>query len=181
MSYNTLSKFFSSLPVILISLYFIPFLGVILLLFRLFTRKNVNIKTCVFLIILGISVLVIKYGINLLSKNITNSVLLKVSNFFNNTPSIISFSKLCIALGVIFIILSIILKKVFDKGIDSLKNYIQKEEEKDYRIKKENDLIMREKREKSKNTRNVVCKHCGASNLVSEKVEKCKYCRQSLQ
>ncbi|MBE6160797.1 MAG: hypothetical protein E7158_01060 [Firmicutes bacterium] len=181
MPYNTLSKFFSSLPVILISLYFIPFLGVILLLFRLFTRKNVNIKTCVFLIILGISVLIIKYGINLLSKNITNSVLLKVSNFFNNTPSIISFSKLCIIMGVILIIISIIIQKIFDKGVDSIKKYIQNEEDKSYKIKKENDLIMQEKREKAKNTRNIVCKHCGASNLVSEKVGKCKYCRQYLQ
>ena len=26
-----------------------------------------------------------------------------------------------------------------------------------------------------------VCKHCGANNLVSDTVGKCKYCRQPLQ
>lgn len=185
MKENLMLKILTSIPLILFLLYFIPFLGICLLIIRLCISRKSNITTCSILVLVGIIAAVFKHIINILSKIIKNDKIIDFTNYFTDntelTNNILKFGKLCITVGIIFIVLSIIFKKILDKSVDSVKKYIEKEEEKSYKIQKENNLIMQEKREKAKYTRNIVCKHCGASNLVSEKTDKCKYCRQPLQ
>ena len=43
-----------------------------------------------------------------------------------------------------------------------------------------NDLEMKEKREKAKNSRVVNCPYCGADNLIYNNVGTCKFCRKKI-
>ena len=57
---NLLFKILASLPVILLTLYFIPFLGVILILFRFFMYSNKKMSTSIFITLIGILILIPK-------------------------------------------------------------------------------------------------------------------------
>ena len=96
-------------------------------------------------------------------------------------PKLLSYSKLLITTGVIFLILSYIFQNVFNKVSSKLNSYVQEDLKKDYEIREKNDLKMQEKREAAKNTHNVTCPKCGANNLLSSQTGKCKYCRTPLE
>ena len=40
---------------------------------------------------------------------------------------------------------------------------------------------MKEKREKAKNTHIVYCPYCGADNMLTSNVGRCKYCRRRIE
>ena len=132
MKNNLLFKILSSLPIILISLYFIPFLGVCLILLRYF----------------------------------------------------INYSKRLICVGVIFLIISFVLNTIFDKVSSKLnsgiRNYINETQRRDAEISRKNDMEIKIKQEKAKNTSYVKCPNCGSDNLLGEKYGTCKYCRSKL-
>ena len=59
MNYNKLLKILCSIPIILVMLYFIPFLGVCLLICRYFIYKTEkSIKTPITLVIIGLIILI---------------------------------------------------------------------------------------------------------------------------
>ena len=97
---------------------------------------------------------------------------------------LISYSKMSLIIGIITLIVSYLLrdliKNITSKVTNGFNNYVQKQQEQEYRIAKENDLIMQEKREKAKNTHAVTCPNCGHTNLLTEKYGKCKYCRSNI-
>ncbi len=185
MTNNKLIKLLCSIPIILILLYFIPFLGICLILFRFYVYRNEKqYKTSIILIVSGILLLIPKI-INIILKTFKlNNIKIPYLNTIlssNVYTKLLSYSKLLIIVGIVFIIISYIAKNIFNKVTEKLntglKSYIQNEEKKDYEIRQKNDLIMQEKREKAKNTHVVVCPHCGSSNILTEQTGKCKHCR----
>lgn len=180
MKKNIIINLLTSLPVILITLYFIPFLGICLLLFKYFIseQKKRNL-TLIYIISIRLLILVPKC-INLFLdlnkipylKDIINSNLYNI-NFIN-------YSKRIISVGVIFLILSYILQSLIDKIGIKLKNYIQEKERKNNEILKQNDMEIKLKQERAKTTYFTKCPTCGADNKLTEKAGKCVNCRKML-
>ena len=109
--------------------------------------------------------------------DIVNAELYNV-NFMN-------YSKRLICVGVIFLIISFVLKSIFDKVSSKLnsevRNYISETQRRDAEISKQNDIEMKIKQEKAKNTSYVKCPNCGSDNLLERKFGTCKYCRRELE
>lgn len=189
MKNNLLFKMLSSLPVILIALYFIPFLGVCLILLRYFICNNKKrVSTPMYIVGVGILVLIPK-GLNLILNvakvDISTIPYLKdIINAKLYNVDFINYSKRLICVGVIFLIISCVLKTVFDKVSSKLnsgiRNYINETQKRDAEISRKNDMEIKIKQEKAKNTSYVECPNCGSDNLVEEKFGTCKYCRSKL-
>ena len=182
---NKLLKILCSLPIILIASYFVPFLGICLILFRYYEYKNKKYYILpITLIILGIIILlpkIINYVVSILKISVKSFSY--ISNIIETGYYIklLSYSKLLITVGIIFLILSFVFKNIFNKVSSKVNNYIKEDLQKDYEIREKNDLIMQEKREKAKNTHSVTCPKCGASNLLSSQTGRCKYCRNIIE
>lgn len=186
---NIFIKLLCSIPIILLMLYFIPFLGICLILFRLFVysdkKKN---TTSIIILIIGILCLLPK-GVSLLSNainfDITKIPYLKdilASDYYN--IKILEYSKLLITVGIIFIIITYIFNMIFSKVSSKLnngiRNYINETQKRDAEISRKNDMEIKIKQEKAKNTSYVECPNCGSDNLLGEKYGTCKYCRSKL-
>lgn len=188
---NKFIKFLASTPVILITLYFLPFLGICLILLRYFIyvnnpKKKTNLS--VYLIVIGFILLVpklinkvfdlIKININKIPyfTDIINSTIYK--------NDLIKYSKRLITVGIIFLILSFVLNKVINRISSSLKSKINskiiEEEKRNAEIYQKNDLIMKEKRERAQNTTVVYCPYCGADNMLTSNTGTCKFCRRQI-
>ncbi len=189
MKNNLLFKILSSLPIILISLYFIPFLGVCLILLRYFIYDNKKrISTPIYIVGIGILILIPK-ALNLIldvaKVDITTIPCLKDiigAELYN--VDFINYSKRLICVGVIFLIISFVLNTIFDKVSSKLnsgiRDYINETQKRDAEISKKNDMEIKIKQEKAKNTSYVKCPNCGSDNLLGEKYGTCKYCRSKL-
>lgn len=181
---NYLFKILCSIPVILIVLYFLPFLGVCLMIFRYFIKRDEkSFKMPITLVITGFIILI---------PNIINSVLktfkLKIEIPYLNEvinselyPNLIKYSKLLITLGIIFLILSYIINYILNRVGNKLKSGIDEYVEEEHKRSQENDLKIKEKQERAKNTHVVKCPHCGASNMLTEKTGVCKFCRKPIE
>ena len=185
---NLFIKLLCSIPVILVVLYFIPFLGVCLILFRAYIYRNKNIKTYVLLLVCGLLILIPKLIDSIIKMLNNNNIKIPYLNSIitsNIYTKLLNYSKFLIIIGVVFIILSYIFNNVFNKISSKLnsgiKNYMEKDVRKDYEIRKENDLKMQEKREKAKNTHVVHCPYCGSDNMLTEQTGTCKFCRRKIE
>lgn len=187
MKNNLFIKILCSIPVILVLLYFIPFLGVCLILFRAFVYRNEKFKTYILLLVCGLLILIpklIDLIMNMLKDNIKIPYLdtIITSDIY---PELLNYSKRLIIISVVFIILSYIFNSIFNtlssKLSSGIMNYMEKDLQKDYEIRKENDLVMQEKREKAKNTHVVHCPYCGSDNLLTEQTGTCKFCRRKIE
>ena len=185
MNENKFFKLLCSLPIILIILYFIPFLGICLILFRFYIyRNNKQYKTPILLLLCGLLLLIPKLLDSIMKFLKLNSDEIPYLNNIMNSDiyiKLLSYSKLLITIGIIFLILSFILKNVFNKVNTGIRNYMAEDLKKDYEIRKENDLKMQEKREKAKNTHVVYCPYCGADNMLTEQTGICKFCRRKIE
>lgn len=186
MNTNPVFKILSSIPVILIALYFLPILGVLLLVLRYFVvSPRQKTWTPVILLIVGAVLLIPKLIewvieiINLEKDTIPYLIEIVENNWY--MTKIMSYSSLLMCLGVIFLIIAALLNFLATKTANAIKNYIQKEEENSREISIKNDYIMKEKREKAKHTNYVKCPYCGSDNLVSEKFAICSYCRRKIE
>lgn len=185
MNENKFFKLLCSLPIILIILYFIPFLGICLILFRFYIyRNNKQYKTPILLLLCGLLLLIPKLLDSIMKfLKLSSDEIPYLNNIMNSDIYIklLSYSKLLITLGIIFLILLFILKNVFNKVNTGIRNYMAEDLKKDYEIRKENDLKMQEKREKAKNTHVVYCPYCGADNMLTEQTGICKFCRRKIE
>ncbi len=189
MKQNIFIKLLASIPSILLFLYFIPFIGVCLILLRLFIYNNKKVSTSVCLLSIGlliISPILINKLLGLINiKNFNIPYLNDIvnSNLYND--KFISYSKLLISVSIIFLILSFVLKSVFNKISgkfnSEIRDYISRNEQREAEISQKNDLIMKEKREKAKNTHVVYCPYCGSDNMLTEKTGTCKFCRRKIE
>lgn len=161
----------ANIILILLVLYFLPFLGICLLIFRKFYFKNQNKGFDNYLLlIVGLIIFII---------NNLNVTIPYISEFFK-TDMFLKYSKRLITLGVIFIIIHYLVKRWLNYLVNFVQNYLRESEKQDLEIKAQNDLKMQEKREKAKNTKYIKCPYCGADNLVSEKIGVCSYCRRKI-
>lgn len=171
MNKNFILKLLCSLPIILLFLYFIPFIGIILLITRFIFNKNKILRTNIFLVILGLILLLpllINSLILLLNLSFTNLYINSLVNtdFYIN---IVIFSKFIISSGIIFIILSILFNHLFAKLINTVKQLFIAKSAEESMINKQNDLEIKLKQERAKNTHVVICPYCGADNMLTEK------------
>lgn len=181
MTNNIFMKFLCSIPMILIFLYFIPALGICLLLIKYFAYSTNTKLTPIVLIGTGLILLVPKFASyigNLFNYNMDiipyfNQII--TSDIYN--IKIINYCKLLVIAGIIFVILNFF----FNKLVSAVKNYFAKLQRRDYEIAQKNDLIIKEKQEKARNTTFVSCPHCGADNIITGKTGICKYCRRTIQ
>ena len=185
MKNNLLFKILASLPIILLMLYFIPFLGIILILFRFFVYSNKKISTSIYITLVGILILIPKiiYFILGIFKIDINTIpyLQDVLNSDLYNINFINYSKLLICIGIIFLIISFALTAFFNKLNIGILNYISKQEKMDTKISRENDMKIKIKQEKAKNTSYVKCPYCGSDNLLGEKFGICEYCRRKIE
>lgn len=184
---NILIRMLCSIPVILALLYFLPFLGVCLIIFRyiVYYSDRRRIVTPYYLVSTGLIILLPKLLKFIFDKfeysadnipyfnKIINSELYKV-NF-------IDYSKRLITVGIIFLIISSIVSMIVDKTKNSVRSYIENQEKRNAEISRKNDMIMKEKREIAKNTNVVICPYCGADNMLTAKTGTCKYCRRKIE
>lgn len=178
---NLFIRFLISLPVILITLYFIPFLGVCLCILKLFIDYSRNKKImAVCFIVLGIFIFVprIIYLIPNLKSTIPDLELFLNHDIYLN--GLVPYGKRLIILGVIFYVVSYIISYISIKSYSALNKYMAKQINRDNEIRKENDLVMQEKREKAKNTKVIKCPYCGADNTLTSTTGVCAFCRKNL-
>lgn len=189
MNENKIFKILCSIPVILITLYFIPFIGVILILFRYYVYRNEKYyKTPLILLICGLLLLiprVVNSVIKILKFNVEDVPYLKVVLDSAIYLKLLSYSSYLIIVSIIFLIISFIFRNTISKINDIISsqifNYGSKLQEDSYKIRKENDLIMQEKRERAQNTHVVYCPYCGSDNMLTEKTGTCKFCRRKIE
>jgi hypothetical protein len=180
---NLFIRLLCSIPVILIFLYFLPFLGICLILLRYYVYSyRSKIFLPILLICLGL-LIVLPSGIIKLS-SIFNFKLLDNFKIFDSkiySINLVNYSKLLITVGVIFLVLFSLFSSIFNKLELFISSYISEREKKDFEIRKENDMKMQEKREALKNTQVVHCPYCGADNMLTSNIGTCKYCRRRIE
>ena len=188
MKNNTFIKLICSIPVILVLLYFVPFLGVCLILFRYYVHRESRFKTSILLLICGFLILIPKIVDSIIRMfNLKNIEIPYLNSLIDSDIYIklLSFSKLLIIVSIICVIISYIFSNIFNKvsnKIDTgIKDYIKQDLQKDYEIRKENDMKMQEKRERAKNTHVVRCPYCGSNNVLTEKTGTCSFCRRTIE
>ena len=171
----------TSLPIILIALYFLPILGILLLLLKFITATNKNNNIATILIILGLLIQVPNL-LKWLSKSFKFTVpylnkVLEYDLYYDLTK----YSTLLIITGVVLIIITTLFNKIFGSIKNTLNEavdtYVTKQAELDHK----NDLEIMKEQEKAKNTHAVHCPNCGAVTIVSDNVTRCKYCRTVLE
>lgn len=173
---NLLTNFF----VILIGFYISVPLGILLVILRFSfgNKRNDNIAGYFFTVALFVLFFQI---FNFISINDTvDNIFLDIleSDLYNILYS--ANTKIFIV-GILLLIITIVKEKISNSIVGSVKSYVKKSQADNYKIKKENDLQIKLKQERAKNNEVIKCPYCGADNIVSEKVCKCKYCRRSLQ
>lgn len=183
MNSEKILKIICSLPIILIAMYFVPFLGICLLVLRYFVYNNKNkYPVSIYLIIVGVLILIPKLIYEILK--LFNNVEIKYLNEVVNSDiyiKLIGYCKMLFILSVILLIISYVFKKTVDKLRNYIGSYIYNHEKILTEVSKENDMKIKLKQERAKNTQFVSCPHCGADNILTEKIGKCKYCRRNLQ
>jgi hypothetical protein len=189
MSSNKILRILCSLPVIFIFSYFIPFVGICLILLRMFFYKGRNsFSTPIVFIGVGIAIVIPKmvgYLFEVLNININKIPYLKdilSTDLYNN--NLVQYGKYLIIVGFIFLVISFVMKIIarnLNVGINEfMVNYIKESIKQEERILKQNDMEMKIKQEKAKSTCYVKCPNCGADNLFSDKIGTCTYCRGKL-
>ena len=169
MKNNLFIKILGSIPVIILATFYSRFLGICLVILRFCTYTEKKRNTTPFILTFTGLVLLVPEWLRLLFKQIKFS-----------TNDIFKLSKSLIVIGWVFAIIVYFLNRL----IKYVTNYFNTEMEnytnKQLANEKDNDMKIKEQQEKAKNTRVVVCKKCGASNIVTSKVSRCKYCRSPL-
>ena len=178
MNTNIFTKIIFSFPIILVLLYFLPFLGISLIIVRLFIyeyKKNLFIP--IFLISIGLFILIF----NKIYSLVDSISFFKEFKIISDNLNLTKFGIFILYLGVILSIIIICLKKLFEKITSLIKTYIEKTENLNEKVAKENDMEIKIKQNKARNTHVVHCPHCGASNILTEKTGTCVYCRRELE
>lgn len=193
MTENKILKILCSLPIILLALYFIKFLGIILIILRCFVYKDKKLlQTSIILMLLGIVLLlpnIFNYILGLFNNSIPFIKQIIESDIYSK---LLVFAKFLLILSVILIIISFIVKNMVEKVKNvgnefnnkfktSAKEYIDEMERKEAEISRQNDLEIKLKQETAKNTHVVYCPNCGADNIIVGNHGKCKYCRSVLK
>ncbi len=179
-------KYLFSLPVILVVMYFMPVIGLFMLIPRKILLDRSKYNTGVVFIVTFCIILIPK-----LLEYIRDTFKIENIPYLNDILTndvykvLLSRSKFLFIVGLILVITGLIVKKatsgIKENMFKGLTDYINNIEARDAEIAEKNDLKMREKRENAKNTHFVHCPHCGASNTIVGDTGKCSYCKQTLK
>ncbi|MBR1377176.1 MAG: hypothetical protein IJ565_05165 [Bacilli bacterium] len=178
---NKFLKLLCSIPVILIVMYFLPFLGICLLLFRYYVYRGRKIyKAPIWMIIISL-ILLIPYIANYVSGIIQIKIpyidIIMTSNIYTK---LLSYSKFLFTVGIIFIIVSSIVSNIVSKLSSKINSGVKEYMRQDAEIREKNDLKIKEKQERAKTTHAVKCSKCGGDNIIYEDVGVCKFCRNPI-
>lgn len=189
-STNGLVKLICSLPVVLIVLYFLPVLGVIMVIARYFIYSERHFfRTPVVLMLAGL-ILLVPRGLQLATENFnlgfTIPHLSDILNF-ELYPKLADYGQFILIVGVVILIVSYLLKS-FISGLSNnirsmMSQYASTKQAEEVEIRKENDLKLREKEitSKQKTPHVVKCPHCGKTNSITGTVGKCRSCRSAIE
>ena len=189
-STNGLIKLICSLPVVLIVLYFLPVLGVIMVIARYFIYSERHFfRTPVVLMLAGL-ILLVPRGLQLATENFnlgfTIPHLSDILNF-ELYPKLADYGQFILIVGVVILIVSYLLKS-FISGLSNnirsmMSQYASTKQAEEVEIRKENDLKLREKEitSKQKTPHVVKCPHCGKTNSITGTVGKCRSCRSAIE
>lgn len=185
MKYNSLARVLSSIPVVLVFIYFSPFIGFCLLVLRYFTYSRKKLSGASVLIVVGFIILIPK-GLSYIFDWFKGDVgsIPYYDSIINSeiyNVKFINYSKNLFIVGIIYMIIFSIVDKISSKISTSIGSYFKGSYEKDIEISEKNDLKMKEKTEKAKHTRVVRCPYCGADNMLTSEVGTCKYCRKKIK
>ena len=178
-SANGLVKLICSLPVVLIVLYFLPVLGVIMVIARYFIYGERHFfRTPVVLMLAGL-ILLVPRGLQLATENFNLGFTIP------HLSDILNFELLIV--GVVILIVSYLLKS-FISGLSNnirsmMSQYASTKQAEEVEIRKENDLKLREKEitSKQKTPHVVKCPHCGKTNSITGTVGKCRSCSSAIE
>lgn len=189
-STNGLVKLICSLPVVLIVLYFLPVLGVIMVIARYFIYSERHFfRTPVVLMLAGL-ILLVPRGLQLATENFnlgfTIPYLSDILNF-ELYPKLADYGQFILIVGIVVLIVSYLLKS-FISGLSNnirsmMSQYASTKQAEEVEIRKENDLKLREKEitSKQKTPHVVKCPHCGKTNSITGTVGKCRSCRSAIE
>ena len=182
---NWFVKIIASIPIILVALYFFPFLGVCFLILR-FLISDVEKKKRLVLVFFALGMIILiplildKVLQFLKLKNDSIPFLREIVGAEIYKINFIKYSKRLMIIAVILVIITVVTNIVGRKIGLSIGNYFRRQEELEKEYSKENDLKMKIKREKAKSTSFVRCPYCGADNIITEKIGVCQYCRRKI-
>ena len=185
---NLIFKILCSYPVILITLFFMPVIGIILIFFRFYMYRDRIFRIPITILIVGLVLLIPKLldYIFVLIKFDSS----KIPYFDTVVDSaiydrLIGFSKFIIAASIIILIVSFIVKNIASKldvkAEQAVRNYVERQEAKELEIHEKNDLLVKKRASEANNTHVVKCPSCGGYNTLVYNTGTCKYCRRKIQ
>ena len=191
---NSFMKFLLSIPIILLVLYFLPILGVIMLIARYFIYGSRHYYRAPIVLLIVALILLIPHGLELAMANFGVELTIPYFKEFISLgiyPKIIEYAERIFIIGVVTLIVSAIIKtvgqkitaKLSSKLSGALSNYFnQKEQTRREEIK----LRTTEAEERIENSKKniphtVKCPNCGKVNSITGTVGKCKSCRTPIQ
>lgn len=189
-STNNILKALLSLPVILIVLYFLPVLGVIMLIARYFVYGSRNYYRAPILILIFSLLLLIPRGLELAMVNFNFNISIPYLNNVLNSelyPKLVDYAQNIFIISVVFLIVSAIIKAISSKLSGNisrvLSEYFSAKQAAETKTFQENDLKLKEKAiESQQKTPHVVkCPTCGKTNSITGTVGKCKSCRNPIE
>lgn len=179
-----------SIPIILLLLFFLPPLGVIVLLAR-YAVLGVRhfFRAPVTIVAIGL-IIALPFGLDWLIKavhaDITIPFLSDIVNW-EYYPKLLDFAKFSIIVAIIVLIVTILLRNLISaisgKVSRLIGGYYSDMQKRDTAIAKENDLKLKEKaiESKQKTPHVVKCPHCGKTNSIIGTVGECKACRSAIE
>lgn len=189
-SIKNLIKLICSLPVVLVVLYFVPVLGIIMVIARYFLYSERHFyRMPIAMIIVGL-VALLPRGLELAITNFNLNLSIPYLDTIlahNLYPHFIDYGKFILIAGIIILIVSYLLKNFISKLSNNIRTmvsqYTSTKQAEDMEIRKENDLKMREKEITSaqQTPHAVKCPHCGKTNSIIGTVGKCKSCRSAIE
>ena len=191
---NSFMKFLLSIPIILLVLYFLPILGVIMLIARYFIYGSRHYYRAPIVLLIVALILLIPHGLELAMANFGVELTIPYFKEFISLgiyPKIIEYAERIFIIGVVTLVVSAIIKtvgqkitaKLSNKLSGALSNYFnQKEQTRREEIK----LRTTEAEERIENSKKniphaVKCPNCGKVNSITGTVGKCKSCRTPIQ
>ncbi len=188
MENNLIFKILCSYPVILLALFFMPVIGVILILFRFYMYRDRIYRVPITLLIISLVLLIpklIDWIFDLVkfdSSKIPYFDTIVDSSIYGR---LIGFSKFVIAASIIILNVSFIVKNIASKldakAESAVRNYVERQEAKELEIHEKNDLLVKERASAANNTHVVKCPSCGGYNTLVYNTGTCKYCRRKIQ
>lgn len=177
---NDLLKILFSLPVILLVFYYVPFLGIVMLIARRFVIGKSKYPLGIIFIAIT-TIIVIPKFIHYLCDLFKTNQLSFIEDILGSEiyPVLLSRCKLLFILGIIALVIEALSKKIKASAASSLKAYFKSMQEGE-NIFGEDNLIT-EEQTVDKKTSFVKCPSCGANNVIHGKTGKCAFCKSNLE